>query len=172
MIWDSLTPQQMKGARLEAMGNRPVDIAREIGVRPHTISAWRRLPAYRETVALLSRAATARALDDAALSRTRLIRLGLEALDIAQASIKTRHCDECGTDVAQDAKEAAAVSKAALDWYRTLSAQTGLTEATKSEVEVSLPDEARRRLREELRDLDLAALEAAAERVDKADGST
>lgn len=160
MIWDQLNAQQMEGARLEATGCRPVDVARQLGVRPQTVSKWRTMPAYIETVKLLVRAATVRALDDAALNRTRLIRLGMEALDIAQQSIKTTSCEECGHEVVKDAREAATVSKAALDWYRTLSAQTGLVEATKTEVDVSVPDEARARLREELRGLDLLAVEA------------
>jgi hypothetical protein len=45
-IEDGLTNQQRRGAELAAAGWSGVDIAGEIGVRPETVSRWRKLAAW------------------------------------------------------------------------------------------------------------------------------
>ena len=45
-IEDGLTDQQRRGAELAAAGWSGADIAHELGIRPATVSRWRRLPAW------------------------------------------------------------------------------------------------------------------------------
>ena len=45
-ITDGLTDQQRRGAELAAAGWSGVDIGSELGVRPETVSRWKRLPAW------------------------------------------------------------------------------------------------------------------------------
>lgn len=45
-IEDGLTDQQRRGAELAAAGWSGVDIAHELGIRPETVSRWRRLPQW------------------------------------------------------------------------------------------------------------------------------
>jgi hypothetical protein len=49
-IDSGLTNQQQKGAELAAAGWSGVHIAEELGVRPETVSRWRKLPAWQAEV--------------------------------------------------------------------------------------------------------------------------
>ena len=49
-IVDGLTDQQRRGAELAAAGWSGVNIAEHLGVRPETVSRWRRLPSWQAAV--------------------------------------------------------------------------------------------------------------------------
>ena len=138
MFWDSLTDQQREGARLASRGARPSEVARTLGVTPSTVSNWRRKGDYRRYVILLQRAADERSIEDARAARAEAIRLGLDAIKKGFDGLD--NFDDDGRLLpGADPHKASAVSKILLDWYKTLSAQTGLTETTRVE---SVGDEA------------------------------
>ncbi len=64
-IEDGLTDTQRQGAALAAAGWQGVDIAAELGVRPETVSRWRRLPAWLAAVESYSRERRAKLNDRA-----------------------------------------------------------------------------------------------------------
>ena len=49
-IANGLTDQQQRGAELAAAGWSGVNIAAELGIRPETVSRWRKLPAWQAAV--------------------------------------------------------------------------------------------------------------------------
>lgn len=68
-IEDGLTDQQRRGAELAAAGWSGVDIAEELGIRPETVSRWRKLPGWqaaRQAIVDEQRGALTAALDDLA----------------------------------------------------------------------------------------------------------
>lgn len=83
-IEDGLTDQQRRGAELAAAGWSGVNIADEVGVRPETVSRWRKLPAYRAAIdAILSEA-------HAEISG-RVMELSALALDELESLVTYRH---------------------------------------------------------------------------------
>lgn len=144
MIWHDLTDEQLEAARMSASGMRNVDIARKLGRNPSTVSKWKKVPAYAETVRLLHRAANSQAVEDARLARTELMRdANRLARAIVVTSVRTLNDDEdglvsipAGTEIVLDTAKAAMALNSLHSWYKTLSAQTGLTETTKTEIGV------------------------------------
>ena len=52
-----LTPRQISAARLLVLGRCGRDVARELGVEEHTVTRWRRLPAFAAELARQQRLA-------------------------------------------------------------------------------------------------------------------
>lgn len=163
MIWHALTDEQMEAARMMASGLRTVDVAKRLGRASSTVSGWKRKPEFAETVRLLHRAATAQAVDDARLARTEIM---TEASRLARALVNTSVTTwgedgelthpEIGTEVVRHTGRAATALTSLHAWYKTLSAQTGVTETTRT---VITPADAREQLRADLAKLDMDALE-------------
>lgn len=83
-IEDGLTDQQRRGAELAAAGWSGADIARELQVRPETVSRWRKLPAWQAAVdGILSEAREA--------IGARVMDLSERALDELEALVSYRH---------------------------------------------------------------------------------
>jgi len=127
-----LTPRQRQAVRLEIMGSRPAEIAKELGLSPATITNWRKLPEYRDHRDMLLSASDAEALDDARVLRlaaSRVLRRHIQAMDEA-------------LEAGMDPTEAVPALRLVLDVYRATSAQTGLGETLRHEVTVTAPEEA------------------------------
>lgn len=83
-IEDGLTDQQRRGAELAAAGWSGADIARELQVRPETVSRWRKLPAWQAAVdGILSEAREA--------IGARVMELSERALDELEQLVSYRH---------------------------------------------------------------------------------
>ncbi len=76
-----LTPQQLEAARHLARGATGADAARAVGVRPETVSHWRRVPGFDEELRRLV------ALAETGDTRARVEALTPKALDALQAAL-------------------------------------------------------------------------------------
>lgn len=138
-IENGLNTAQRSAARMELAGVRAMDIAKELSVSAATISKWRSLEAYRAHIERLHRDADRLTLNKARKARTQAIDAVMKGVRLMAKQMGEE--DEHGNS-ALTANEAAAVTKATLDVYKTMAAQTGIKEVTKTEVSVSGPEEA------------------------------
>jgi len=143
-IEHGLTPTQIAAARLDAAGLKPSKIAKKIGVVRETISRWRSLPLYQQTVRAIMADLDAAVLMDARRLRERALAAVTSAVRKAEVMLE-----------APDLTPADAVRLGAhcLDVYRAVSAQTGLLERSGVEHLVALdPREAIERIVLAIRD--------------------
>ena len=128
---DGLKPLQREAARLDSMGVAAVEIARKIGVDPATISVWRGTPLYQDHLQELMREQDRDAIRQARRIRNAAVKVMGGSLSEAAKSIQASQAGE----IRLTAHEISALGKVALDIYRATSAQTGLTETNRIEVD-------------------------------------
>lgn len=92
-----LTPQQLDAARHLARGASGVETARAVKVRPETISAWRRFPAFAAELARLIE------LAQQGTARERAEALAPRALDALQRALTDERADPRAKIAAADA---------------------------------------------------------------------
>jgi hypothetical protein len=148
------------GARLAAAGADGPEIARQTGVHPDTVKRWRGRADWRALRDRYAEEVTERVIERATSVRSRALALVEEAIDEGAAlldSVRRRRLDlereardPYDADAVMGARELAAVLKAGLDAYKTTAAQTGISETTRTQVEVTAPEEALRQLDERL----------------------
>ena len=131
---DGLNPKQREAVRLDVTGALAKDIAATIGVNPATISQWRALPLYQEAMEALYTEMDRDTIREARRVRGAAMRVMVNGLE------------RMAEFTEMSPQEAASTTKAALDVYRALSAQTGITE--ESAVKHSLAIDPRDALRE------------------------
>lgn len=164
-----LSEKAIAGAVIEAAGATAEEIGRKVGVHAQTVGEWRRSPEYRDLVNG-HRAKTEAAIRDDLLDVRRKVLDGIAvaASCVVQMLEEERAAaaggvDEDGEAVSPRPLDTDVVvkgTKALVDLWRPIAAQTGITEASKVEVSVSPPEEARQLLRAELKTLTTEELRA------------
>lgn len=150
----ALSPAALVGAGLEATGASREEIAAKTGVSPVTVHRWRKRPDYRAEVKRL-RSEGLDAIQADMLSARRTMLTGLKQAAENALAMLTKHPADPDINRHQ--------GRLLLDAWRSLAAQTGITETTRAEVEVTAPEEVRRLLRQDidsLTDEELDALRA------------
>ena len=137
-----LSEAAIAAAPIEAAGGTAEEIGRKVGVNARTVHEWRKIPAYRSLVKG-HRAKTEAAIRDDLLDVRREVLDGVSATAKAATALVVAAPD--------DLEVVSRAGKLLLDLWRSVAAQTGITEATKHEVSVSAPDEALRELEARLR---------------------
>ena len=167
-----LSEKAIAGAVIEAAGANAEEIARKVGVHARTVTGWRETQEYRDLVNG-HRAKTEAAIRDDLLNVRRKVLDGLAVAascvvqmleeERAAASLTV---DEEGNTVPPRPLDVDVIvkgTKALVDLWRPIAAQTGISEESKIEVQVTPPEEARKLLRAELKTLtteELRALQA------------
>lgn len=137
-----LTGQQRQAARLDAAGlMNYTEIADAVGVCIQTLSGWRRKPDYQSLRDELAARVDEMAIEQAVNIRVAAVRAVMRAVRHADAGLGdvVMGMDEDGNEVprAPNADDVAKLGRLALDVYKTASAQTGVVETKRREVEVS-----------------------------------
>lgn len=146
----NLPPGARAAARLEVAGATSGEIAAKLGVGDRTVRSWRKRADYRELRDRLATETDRAVLEVAVEVRT-------EALETVRGLVRRiRRRTEGGDDERAMGDTSAAMSlQAVLAAYKTVAAQTGISETSKQQVEVAIrPEdeaEAARRLLEGMR---------------------
>ena len=142
-----LTEQAVAGSILEASGATAEEMARKLGCATATVHRWRKNPEYRDLVNG-HRAQTEAAIRDDLLDvrRTVLDGIAVAASCIVQMLREERaaaamHVDEEGNVIQPrplDVEVIVKGTKALVDLWRPIAAQTGITETTRHEVGIQV----------------------------------
>lgn len=117
----TLDPRQLEAARLDFLGGSCRSIGDAIGVSRTTVWLWRKEPDYQEYIAQLQEDARRETLGEA-------VKLRLDVGKVVRASI-TRIGQRLAKDDMSNT-ELASLARASLEVYKTVCAQTGVTERT------------------------------------------
>jgi hypothetical protein len=160
----ALSPLAQHAARLEATGLGATEIHRQTGASLTTVKRWRANPEYRALRDRLMAEANAKVLERATSVRLKGLRLVERSVDAGHVLLDAFEAQDDNTPEEQRIHLGplglAQLAKTGLEAYRTTAAQTGISETTRQEVTVSAPEEARRKLHEELAALGLDTLRA------------
>jgi len=125
---------------MEVVGERAMDIAKELGVSPACISKWRALPMYQQHIEELHRKADVATLRKARIVRTKALEAVSKGLGLMLKKLTDAEIEDAEPDKRLNAIESATLTKASLDAYKTLAAQTGIKEVSGHEVLVAQVD--------------------------------
>lgn len=124
-----LTPDQQLAAQLEFTGRAQTDIAETLGVHRSTLWKWRQTPEYQAEMAEMREEARRGVIAEAVKVRS-------NAIKVINAGV-ARMGQALGRGD-MNAAEVATVTRAAVDVYKTVAAQTGIAEVTRVESSSSM----------------------------------
>lgn len=141
-VISGLSAKQREALRLEALGKTAKEIAADVSITQSTLSRWRADPVYHGAIHALHAE-----MDRDTVAKARAVRdEALAVVVMSIASIREALTpDEDGRYFAEHGSRAR-LAKAALDIYRSMSSQTGISE--RQEVKVTTEVDARTALDE------------------------